>query len=403
MGTYNCKECLGNFDNQGKEILINKAPLKKETASTLRPSLLYNNKNNKSKNNNNKNNLRKEEKDNNILLKNELNKINDISKIIEAQKKQIKSQEKIIEEYKNKESLYIEQQKQMELTQRIIREQQEILNKGKTKQGLPISKSTPLIKSFWNNNQINNKEKTKPLLNEENQIEEDDNYERIEVYEEEDKINNDMINPLLNNRFKIETYEPIETGNKNDENSIMSNYKVINNINLEPRDSYKKGNTDKKVNGPLDKGKNEVNINFRGTFENKQNEEMPRDSQRSLNNNYEINNNYNNINEVLIQPEDQYNKINNENQNINIFNNNENNNIYLSQEFNMNIQQESPKFNCSKYNEDINSSLKGPYLKDTDNINNIDNIKVLISAPLNYNVQDNPLIYTDDIINTNFQ
>ena len=57
MGTYNCKECLGNFDNQGKEILINKDPLKKGTASTLKPSLLYNNKNNKSKNNNNKNNL----------------------------------------------------------------------------------------------------------------------------------------------------------------------------------------------------------------------------------------------------------------------------------------------------------------------------------------------------------
>ena len=70
--------------------------------------------------------------------------------------------------------------------------------------------------------------------------------------------------------------------------------------------------------------------------------------------------------------------------------------MYFSQEYNMNIQQESPKFNNSKYDEGIKYSLKGFYLKDLDNINTI------MTAPINYNEIENPLIYNDDRINTNF-
>ena len=81
----------------------------------------------------------------------------------------------------------------MELTQKIIRKQQEILNKEKTKKGLPASKSTPIIKSFLNNN----------IQNLENQIEENDNYEIVDI-NEEDKINND-IEHSQSKKFKIET------------------------------------------------------------------------------------------------------------------------------------------------------------------------------------------------------
>ena len=375
MGANNCTECLENEEKTGKEIYLNPSLYKKESYKKSRPLL---------KNNNN-NNIIKEERDNNILLKKELNKIKDISnisKLIEEQRKQIKSQEKIIEEYKNKESLYINQQKQMELTQKIIREQQEILNKEKTKKGLPASKSTPIIKSFLNNN----------IQNLENQIEENDNYEIVDINEEEDKIKND-IEHSQSKKFKIETYEPIENGNINEENNILNNSNVINKIDLEPRDSYKINIINKKEIEPLDKNKNEININFRGTFENKQNKEDQINNYRNSNDiNYIENNNYennmnkinDNVNEVLIQPH-----------NINIFNNNENN-IYFSQEFNMNMQPESPKFNYSKYDEGINSSLKGPYLNDIDNINTI------MSAPINFNQIENPLIYNDDRINTNF-
>ena len=377
MGTNNCTECLENEEKIGKEIYLNPSLYKKESFKKSRPPL---------KNNNN--NLIKEERDNNILLKTELNKIKDISnisKLIEEQRKQIKSQEKIIEEYKNKESLYINQQKQMELTQKIIREQQEILNKEKTKKGLPASKSTPIIKSFLNNKNIQNLE---------NQIEENDNYEIVDINEEEDKIKNDIENSK-SKKFKIETYEPIENGNINEENNILNNSNVINKMDLEPRDSYKKNIINKKEIEPLDKNKNEININFRGTFENKQNKEDEINNYRNSNDiNYIENNNYennlnninDNVNEVLIQPK-----------NINIvFNNSNENNIYFSQEFNMNMQPESPKFNYSKYDEGINSSLKGPYLNDIDNINTI------MSAPINFNQIENPLIYNDDRINTNF-
>ena len=66
---------------------------------------------------------------------------------------------------------------------------------------------------------------------------------------------------------------------------------------------------------------------------------------------------------------------------MNIFNND--NNIYFGEDYNLNLQQESPKFN-SRYNEDIHSSIQtnenldmekfgnatyGPFLNEINNIN----------------------------------
>ena len=427
MGNYNCKECLDKDYSVMNEMLLNTSSYNKETnQENLRNTRserikvlktnnsdkeIINLENNQSskvssqspitktkkQKNFSHNILRKEEKDNNILLKNELNKIkemnnvsknlnqkkltnnknqDDFNKIIESQRKQIIAQEKIIAEYKNKQSLLEEQKKILEQTQKKIQEQQFLLNEqyienkktymvhppfpyegennfkyggapeiktsqtdmmnSNSKQKIVVSKSTPKLKiktgkknlnQNYNNN-INNinmnipdikkfertqvikpnfinfnkimkeKENEHPEKweeNKENQIEENDNYERVDDndLEEENKIL--RYSHPQSKRFKIETYEPIEPGNKNENDEVINN---INNlfenkdIILEPRDSTKlslrkavipKSNLPekninkeryskkkKKESGPKDNNQAQtgININFRGTFEN---------------------------------------------------------------------------------------------------------------------------------------
>lgn len=447
------------------------------------------------------NTLRKEERDNNNLLKTELNKIreinvdksnsDDLSKIIESQKEKIIAQEKLIEEYKYKQNLLEKWQEQLEQTQTKIREQQSLLNlqgiennktymipyitqndedienneiiktsptdmTGYKKKLLP-SKSTPKlqigIRNIKNDYNFLNLDKFERTLetksnfnneriyqNDEGQIEENDNYERVDDFDEED---DDKINQQRQSqRFKIETYEPIEVGNKNENDEIIKDYKKNENLFLEPRDStklnqkkgsipksnYNKKNTKKiydKMNkrdkGPRDSGNSGIKINFRGTFENKNMNNInigPRDSKRKNDNelnynmdNIEIpyiidnndvigknkiknNNDDDEVKEVLIEQQEQF---NNEQKNMNIFKNN--NNIYIPNDYFFNQQQESPKFN-SRYNESMNSSMQneeniemkteigkyrnaetyGPYLNEADDIN------VVISADhIDYN------------------
>ena len=447
------------------------------------------------------NTLRKEERDNNNLLKTELNKIreinvdksnsDDLSKIIESQKEKIIAQEKLIEEYKYKQNLLEKWQEQLEQTQTKIREQQSLLNlqgiennktymipyitqndedienneiiktsptdmTGYKKKLLP-SKSTPKlqigvrnIKNDYNFLNLDKFERTletksnfnneRIYQNDEGQIEENDNYERVDDFDEED---DDKINQQRQSqRFKIETYEPIEVGNKNENDEIIKDYKKNENLFLEPRDStklnqkkgsipksnYNKKNTKKiydKMNkrdkGPRDSGNSGIKINFRGTFENKNMNNInigPRDSKRKNDNefnynmdNIEIpyiidnndvigknkiknNNDDDEVKEVLIEQQEQFNK---EQKNMNIFKNN--NNIYIPNDYFFNQQQESPKFN-SRYNESMNSSMQneeniemkteigkyrnaetyGPYLNEADDINDV------ISADhINYN------------------
>ena len=558
MGNISCKECLDKEISAVNEILVDTKIFNDESEEDINRNTrsvrlkilktnhqendiinvessmenLANNYKSPSQKKNFQKVLRKEEKDNNLLLRTELNKIkelninsnnlyksnnsNDISKLIELQRKKILAQEKIIEEYKNKESLFEEQQKKIEQTQKIIREQQSLLNQREIqnkktqilmqnhiKNNIPIiksspteilqrnkkkiitpSKSTPLIKANqniknnyikkFNNNiqELNKFERTQQIKpnfvniykgkdsrgetleeNEENQIEDNDNYERIDD-NEEDEENNNINLQLKSQRFKIETYEPIESGNKIENNKIMNNYKELNDIVLEPRDSIKDStkqiisnnnyndnyNKLKKIEiGPRDNcEKNEVNINFRGTFENTENDNKtnikreefnknkmnykvlgPRDSKRkgdvdyNYNKNnkdfsYIVNNNiYNDneeyINEVLIKQQEQFN--NEENQYLNKFDNN----IYFSKDYSYNIQQESPKFN-SRNREEFHSSMKndddieiekygnstyGPYLNDVNNIN-----LVMSADPVIYHKdnQEQHLNQTSDVM-----
>ena len=638
MGNYNCKECLDRESTVMNEMLLNTNSLNGETdqenlrntrserlkvlkSNNIDKEIINLEENNppskvspkfnldKSKNQKNFSHqiLRKEERDNNILLKNELNKIkemnndtknlnhkkltndknqDDINKIIESQRKKIIAQEKIIEEYKNKQSLLEEQKKILEQTKKKIIEQQSLIDENyienkKTYMDHPpsypyiiknnfkqddiqqikmsqtdminsnsgrkimVSKSTPKLKvktDMKNNNQnfnnismnlqeIKKFERTqviKPNImnfnkimkeneqndhqekweeNDENQIEENDNYERVEDkdLDEDNKIL--RYSNQQSNRFKIETYEPTEPGNKNENDDVINNLNDLfenKEIVFEPRDSTKlslrkavipkpnytekKNNNNKNIfnkkhkkkTGPTDSGETVININFRGTFENenlnkKSNKSNdtdkimnvkqigPRDSRRKdevelhynlrgTNNNNKndipfiisndniIRQNYNNninendneeINEVLIQQQEQFN-------NENIF---QNNNVYFSNEYNINYQQESPKFN-SKYNEDINNTNKneenyGPYLTQFNdvntavptipfvynnndpekqmsqtfndiyrpNLNSIDdglnNFGIIENNNINNNIE-NPLIYSVDKINTNF-
>ena len=525
MGNYNCKDCLEKNASSINEMLINTNLFRNESDQDItrntrsdRLKILKSNRQDneiinveKDEKNLSLNILRKEERDNNILLKNELNKIKDINievqknnnsdevnKLIEKQRKKILEQKKIIDEYKTKESLYEKQKEEMEQTQKIIREQQSLLDKQEqeienkrthivtrkqlktsspkiknaqteisNKKRIKKEKEKNLNKNNYNNiPKINKFGKTqvikphfisnkdiikqnikKETLDSENQIEENDNYEKIEVNEDEEEQGKNF-HPQ-SQKFKIETYEPIEPGNKND-NEINSNYNEFSNINLEPGDSSGRGSSTKikiKEVGPRDSGKNGININFRGTFENQENKKEkkksekvnqlfythlePRDSKRKDNiefnfnstkvnnkandnkNNYFIQNNINNndtINEVLIQSPDNYD----------------------NKEQNINIPQESPKFNYG-YNEDINSSIKseekmntemekygksetyGPYLNEVENINVGFSAPIIFQKDLNGNnlnydnvnnnydlMENNNLIYSEDKIGTNF-
>ena len=190
--------------------------------------------------------------------------------------------------------------------------------------------------------------------------------------------------------------------------------------------------------GPRDsrrKDEVELHYNLRGTNNNNKNDIpfiISNDNIIRQNYNNNINENDNEeINEVLIQQQEQFN-------NENIF---QNNNVYFSNEYNINYQQESPKFN-SKYNEDINNADKneenyGPYLTQFNdvntavptipfvynnndpekqmsqtfndiyrpNLNSIDDglnsLGIIENNDINNNIE-NPLMYSVDKINTNF-
>jgi hypothetical protein len=78
--------------------------------------------------------------------------------------------------------------------------------------------------------------------NDENQIEENDNYERVEDkdLDEDNKIL--RYSNQQSNRFKIETYEPTEPGNKNENDDVINNLNDLfenKEIVFEPRDSTK--------------------------------------------------------------------------------------------------------------------------------------------------------------------
>ena len=534
MGNYNCKECLDRDSSAINEMLLNNTnSYNKEsdqenlrgTRSERMKVLKANNQNKeiinleennhsskassqshltraKKQKNFSKNILRKEQRDNNILLKNELNKIkelnndsknfnqkkltnnknqDDINKIIESQRKQIIAQEKLIEEYKNKQSILEEQKNILEQTQKKIKEQQSLINDqyienkkiykvhpssphskennfkhggapeiktsqtdmnySNSKQKIVVSKSTPKLKIKidkkninQNNNNMNNPEikkfertlVIKPNFtnfnkimkedenerpekweeNDENQIEENDNYERVEdnELEEENKIL--RYSHPQSKRFKIETYEPIEPGNKNE------NDEAINNINdlfenkeiiLEPRDSNKlslrkavipkpnlpekKNNKEKyskkkrKESGPRDNNQTGININFRGTFENENfnknsmkkndkdnilntNQIGPKDSRRKdeLEFNYNLtgeNNNNKNDNNIPFILSNENIIRQNFNNNINENNNEEINEVLIQQQEQFNSQNIFQNNNIYFPNEfNINSSLQ---------------------------------------------
>lgn len=466
----------------------------------------------------NNNNIPKKEKriktkKNNIIINN--HNSDDINNLIELQRKQILEQEKIIEELKNKQSLFDEQQKQLEQAQKKIREQQSQLelkeienNKTQrsslrktenkyaikdninviktsqtqtetSKQKLKSSKSSPnnqlkiakkekgkiiqeqnkfeniqiMKPHFINKEEINkniNESDRNEIEVEENQIEENDNYERIGEYDEEEDEGNNLPQPK-SQKFKIETYEPVETSNKNENNDnniidkrTIEDEKILEkkdkdlkprdsqNIGLKkdviPRPNYKDKNKDiyerikKREIGPRDSGKNNnININFRGTFENDNKTELekekfsskkkcPRDSKRKGEFNNSINNytlkditnseeknlshdiiineqqeanlnplNLNDqelinnqpytpqlkinddINGGFLQQEQYNNSLKGDINSNNIFTNN----VYFSPDFNFSYPKDSPKFNSilgsqnnEVYNEDNNISLK---------------------------------------------
>ena len=471
MGNYNCQECIDNDIKTGNEMVINTKLYQSEpeiennrnSREKRLKKLKLSHDDNKINNNNNQVThklLRKEEIDNKILLKKELNKIKDIeiskketnasdemTKLIELQRKQILAQEKIIEELRKKQTLFEEQQSELEQAKRKIRIQQtqlelheknnnkinshrEFGNKHLTNDNLNIIKSTKIennkgklkpsksspnhlktLKKFKNvqivkPNFINKEEKTE-IEGEENQIEDNDNYEKIEEYDEEDDEENNALR-YKSQKFKIETYEPIEPGNKNENNDI-NKYKFEeeeifennNNNIIEPRDSqtknfrkavipkphYNKNKKDKfekiknKEIGPRDSGRNNININFRGTFddENKNIIEKesidlsknisPRDSSKKgdYQYNYEVNEinteekNISKDNEQInenLNPTQEIKYIQEEENIENEYNNIINNQIYIPQEKleNKNINEEyiqQEQYNNNNLNDDI--------------------------------------------------
>ena len=166
MGSYNCKECIERDINNANELLINKAffssdlnneynprderlKLEKESEtnavnnleinSSLRQKLLLKkSKNENEKNQNNLNYLQKEERENNILLKNELNKIKNINNI--ESNNSVKNNEDIKENESKEENnenndikneLIISEEISKEQQKKINRQKEQILNQQK--------------------------------------------------------------------------------------------------------------------------------------------------------------------------------------------------------------------------------------------------------------------------------
>ena len=399
MGNYNCSECIERDINAVNEILINNrffsncsdqdAPRNSrndrlkaiklnekeyennninntDTDISVGKKALLKKMKNQNEIENNLANLKKEERDNQILLKNELNKINNINniensinsninneniinnniknssisnnnslekkndicnfnealeiqknteqiskeqqKVIEQQKEQILAQQKIIEQYKQQQLFY--EQKQLELKEaqlKMIEQQLQLqnleqpyniqennynnsnLNKimFRTKphhKKMSSSKSSPKSK---NKNKILNKEQIEysediqksqnsqqyqqqieepqdgdeeieysqniqksNQFNEqaENQLEEINDYEKVE---ELDEVDDKIIHHYQSQKFKIETYEPVEQGTNNDNtdnNDNYDNYDNNNNDNYDNRETFDKFENNIKIN-----------------------------------------------------------------------------------------------------------------------------------------------------------
>ena len=166
MGSYNCKECIERDINNANELLINKAffssdlnneynprderlKLEKESEnnavnnleinSSLRQKLLLKKSNNENeKNQNYLNYLQKEERENNILLKNELNKIKNINNIESnnsvKNNEDIKENESKEENHENndiKNELIISEEISKEQQKKINQQKEQILNQQK--------------------------------------------------------------------------------------------------------------------------------------------------------------------------------------------------------------------------------------------------------------------------------
>lgn len=320
--------------------LNNENSLQKEVISSLKNNPISNNYNHLEINKN-------IDENNNKDLENKINseKISkEQKKMIEQQKEQILAQQKIIEQYRQQQLLY-EQKKleieeaqlkiqlhnlQLQNIQEINAQKNQIKNQNKNSKIIlrekprhkKITSSKSSQKPKKNKNLFLNKQqiefnKYNELQN--NQLEEINNYEKVEDLEEVDEK---MIRHYQSQKFKIETYEPIEQGNENpeyyenlEENKIKNQTLNKNKKNQEikqsksePKDSLyfrkaliPKQNTKnnyytikkKKKNGPSDSsGKKKINNkeNYKGKIE--KNKELvqkmkikemgPRDSKRKV-------------------------------------------------------------------------------------------------------------------------
>lgn len=389
MGNYNCRECIEKDLSNAKELIINNKNLSSgndsnQEANNSRTDLLnalksndlkevkqeklndnniINNANKdksivkkvllkKEKNGNSKinsmNKIKKEERENNILLRAELEKINDINdmeivsnknngeeneknkdikniaqeqqKLIELQKEQILSQQKIIEQQQlqlKEAQLKIQEKKTQLLNQKI--EINNNNNDNVSTKEVPETNNKNEDEILAYNEEMQNQEQNGQNANEQFEyyeniqmnpsynhemypIEDIKNYEKIDNF---DDIEDRDMHPYQSQKFKIETYEPIEEGNGNETYDVNDNYNDFENKNsneeryikreknLAPKDTMKNlkktsiskiikskvilEEINRKENGPKDSsGKKNININFRGTFEGKKetNEEL---------------------------------------------------------------------------------------------------------------------------------
>ena len=341
MGHYNCKECIERDKNSVTELLINnnyfpnyskQNNANKEIALDLEKNFNEENKDNidnsntnvsvrqnllhKKKNNTNEkeqnqyNNMQKEERENNILLKNELNKIKNLNnieeissvknkeeikekesneennenidvkkeqpieeeitkkqqKLIEEQKETILNQQKIIEQYEQQN--YEQQQLKLQEAQLKLKEQQiklklkelelQGLDTNSKKQEKQLKKSSSNIKlksprqklNILSNKssprkkiiKINFNQPEPPQLKENNlaQIkfkDKDADKQRIDDQQEELRINKEEENEQDNKAYDNHEEENQEEENQEDENQVFEGYVKVDDLDeIEDRD-----------------------------------------------------------------------------------------------------------------------------------------------------------------------
>jgi hypothetical protein len=238
-------------------------------------------------------------KNNDIIYENNVNEIEDIleqKKIIEEQREQILEQQKIIEEFKKKQKLL--EKDQQKKTKNEKDQDLKVINLGLPKKD-NIEKEDKINESQNKNEDINkneeNKEKNEKSKTKEKEGEVKEIGEKKEKSEKEevslniipnpqekldknseqesngnnDKNNNKQneeekmeiqedLNRVQSQKFKIETYEPVEQGSKiiygNDDNngSIEESNKKDDKNNKDDNNNDEYANTDSKKNEPKD-------------------------------------------------------------------------------------------------------------------------------------------------------